>query len=97
MATKGDVQKLAALARIEVADADLDAFVTEFDAIIAYVGQLEQFELTPEVTKEKPELRNVMRPDTTPHETGKYTEKIVAQFPAKKGDALSVRQIISHD
>ncbi|MEK7604303.1 MAG: Asp-tRNA(Asn)/Glu-tRNA(Gln) amidotransferase subunit GatC [Patescibacteria group bacterium] len=96
MATTDEVKKLAALARITVPEAELEQFTQEFDAIIAYVGQLEQLELA-QVADEKPPLRNVMRPDEKPHEAGQYTEKIVEQFSARKGDALSVKQIISHD
>lgn len=96
MATKEDVKKLAALARIEISEAELEKFTKEFDAILAYVGQLEKLEL-PKDLREKPALRNVMRADENPHETGKYTEKIAAQFPKREGDALVVKQIISHD
>ena len=96
MATKEDVQKLAALARIEIGEAELENFTKEFDAILAYVGQLEKLEL-PKDLREKPALRNVMREDGEPHEAGKYTEKIVEQFPQKEGGALVVKQIISHD
>ena len=39
------VKKLAALARIRVGDAELDKFTSEFDAILAYIGQLEKLEL----------------------------------------------------
>lgn len=94
MATAEEVKKLAALARIEVADAELEKFTQEFDAILAYVGQLEA--LTLPAVEEVPPLRNVMRPDVDPHAPGKYTEKLAEQFPARAGDALLVKQVISH-
>lgn len=90
------VKKLAALARISVSDTDLEQFTAEFDSIIAYMGQLETLELE-KAGSEKPVNRNVLRADGEPHESGKYTEVIAAQFPKRKGDALSVKQIISHD
>ena len=96
MATKEDVQKLAALARIRVEDSELEKFTSEFDAILAYVGQLEKLELS-SVGNEKPALRNVMREDGEPHAGGAYTEKLAEQFPQREGDALSVKQIIQHD
>ena len=96
MATVEDVKKLAALARIKVADAELEKFTSEFDAILAYIGQLEKLEL-PKGRGTKPVLRNVMREDGEPHASGMYTEKLAGQFPAREGDALSVKQIISHD
>jgi aspartyl/glutamyl-tRNA(Asn/Gln) amidotransferase C subunit len=96
MATKEDVQKLAALARISISDAELVKFTNEFDAILGYIGQLEALEL-PKTGEEKPLLRNVMREDGEPHAAGEFTEKIAGQFPARSGDALSVKQIIKHD
>ncbi len=96
MATTEEVRKLAALARIKIGDAELEKFTGEFDAILAYIGQLEKLEL-PKKGSTKPELRNVMRADGEPHATGVYTEKLAAQFPASEGNALSVKQIITHD
>ncbi len=96
MATTEDVKKLAALARIRVEDSELEKFTSEFDAILDYVGQLEKLEL-PKGEKVKPTLRNVMRVDGEPHAAGKYTEKLAEQFPARDGDALVVKQIITHD
>lgn len=97
MATAEEVKKLAALARIKIDDAELDKFTGEFDAILAYVGQLEKLELPDAATMEKPLLRNVMRADGEPHASGTYTEKLTEQFPAREGNALVVKQIISHD
>jgi len=96
MATTEDVKKLAALARIRVEDADLEKFTSEFDAILAYVGQLEKLEL-PAGLDEKPALRNVMRQDTEPYSAHTYTEKLTEQFSAREGDALAVKQIITHE
>ena len=96
MATAEEVKKLAALARIRVEDAELEKFTSEFDAILSYIGKLEKLEL-PKGNGGKPALRNVMREDGEPHAPGVYTEKLAEQFPAREGDALSVKQIISHD
>lgn len=102
MATTEEVRKLAALARIKVEDNELEKFTSEFDAILEYVGQLEKLDLPQgDAMRNKPVLRNVMREDAPPaggpHEPGSYTEKIAEQFPAREGDALSVKQIITHD
>ena len=91
------VKKLAALARIRVADAELQKFTSEFDAILAYIGQLEKLKLPQGLKEEKPRMRNVMREDGLPHASGAYTEKLAEQFPAREGNALSVKQIISHE
>jgi len=99
-------EKLAALARITVKDAALEKFTREFDAILAYVGQLERLEIKENVQDGgnvgngalgSGTLRNVMREDGEPHAPGTYTEKLVAQFPASENNALVVKQIIKHD
>ncbi len=94
MATTEDVKKLAALARLSVSEEALPKLATEFDAILAYVSQLD--ELT--VAKKLPLLpyTNVFRADEHAHESGIYTEKLAEQFPAREGDYLSVKQIVSH-
>ena len=97
MATVEEVQKLAGLARIKIEDADLEKFTSEFDAILAYVGQLEKLDLPTGSAGEKPLTRNVMRVDGKPHAPGAFTEKVTEHFPAREGNALVVQQIISHD
>ena len=96
MATKEEVLKLAALARIEVKEEELEKFTKEFDAILAYVGQLDSLDVGG-AGKEAPALRNVMREDGEPHAAGEFTKKLAAQFPAKEGDALMVKQVITHE
>ena len=97
MATTEEVKKLAALARITIDEADLAKFTSEFDAILAYVGQLEKLDLPTDLTGEKQPNRNVMRVEGEPHATGFFTEKIAEQFPAREGDSLVVKQIVTHE
>lgn len=101
MATAEEVKKLAALARIKVGDDELEKFTSEFDAILAYVGQLEKLELAPagggSASGGKPPMRNVMRADGEPRAARAYTEKLAEQFPTRERDALLVKQIISHE
>lgn len=96
MATVEEVKKLAALARVTIDDAELEKFTGEFDAILAYVGQLESLQI-PDFGLRTPELRNVMREDDEPHATGAYTDKLVAQFPVSENNALVTKKIINHD
>ncbi len=97
MATTEEVKKLAVLARVTISDAELEKFTGEFDAILAYVGQLESLEISADIKEEKPALRNVLREDGIPTPAGANTEKLTAQFPEREGDYLVVKQIISHD
>ncbi len=95
MITTEEIKKLAALTRISISDEELSSFTKDFDAIIGYMNQFEKLDLQ-KVSEEKPLLRNVMREDRDPHKGGIYTKKLVAQFPKKERDYLSVKQIISH-
>ena len=97
MATREEVQKLAGLARISIKDSEVDTFTKEFDAILTYVGQLERMEIPSGAETKLPPLRNVMRDDGEPRAPGEYTEKLTEQFPEREGNALVVKQIISHD
>lgn len=95
-ATPEDVRRLAALARIEVADADLERFAAEFDAVLAYVGKLDELTI-PDQERVLAPVRNVFRKDEVTVAPGSYTEALASQFPQREGDSLSVKQIISHD
>lgn len=95
-ATGEDVKRLAALARVDVPEADLERFAAEFDSILAYVGKLDELTL-PEAGLEVPPLHNVLRTDGGEYESGTWTDALVAQFPQKEGNSLSVKKIISHD
>ena len=97
MATSEDVEKLAALARIKVSPEELPKFTEEFDAIIAYVGQLDSLALPADLKNNKPALRNVLREDADPTPPETWTEKLASAFPAREGDALVVKQIIQND
>lgn len=91
-----DIKKLAALARIRVADEALPKLAKEIDGILAYVGQLESLSISGDEAS-APRLRNVLRDDAHPTPAGTHTEKLAAAFPAREGNSLKVKQIISHD
>lgn len=97
MAGIEEVKKLAALARIRIDEDALPTFAKEFDAILAYVGQLEKLSIPKESLMEQSVPRNVFRDDGEPTPSGTYTEKLVEQFPEREGNYLVVKQIIAHD
>jgi aspartyl/glutamyl-tRNA(Asn/Gln) amidotransferase C subunit len=100
MATAEEVKKLAALARIRVPEAELDKFTKEFDAILAYVGQLATLvvDKSPDAAAASREkLVNVFREDANATPAGTWTEKLAAAFPEREDDYLVVKQIIKHD
>jgi aspartyl-tRNA(Asn)/glutamyl-tRNA(Gln) amidotransferase subunit C len=96
MSTPDEVTKLAALARIDVSEEDVQTFAKEFDAILAYVGKIEALSVSGEADT-RPVVRNVMRKDAGAHEAAEYTKRLVAQFPEQDENYLKVKKIISHD
>ena len=91
------VKKLAALARLDIPEDKLGAFAAEFDGILKYVGQLDSLSLDTAGAPAVPATHNVFRADGEPHAAGQHTEAIAAQFPAREGDSLKVKQIIVND
>jgi aspartyl/glutamyl-tRNA(Asn/Gln) amidotransferase C subunit len=92
------VLNLAKLARIDLEDGEAESLSREFDAILGYVGEIKNagFKIQDSGFKNKEEfsVRNVMREDLSPHESGIYTEKILAQAPAREGNYLKVKKIL---
>ena len=88
-----DVKALADLARIEMPEDELKKLKKELPEILAFVETIQGADVS-EIER-NPALRNVMREDGEPHESGIYTEKILAQAPAQKDGRLVVKQVIS--
>jgi aspartyl-tRNA(Asn)/glutamyl-tRNA(Gln) amidotransferase subunit C len=96
MERQDEVRKLAALARIEVTDEEVEKFAKEFDDILAYVGKIEGLQVSGEPDR-LPRVRNVLREDARTHEAGAHTEALRNQFPDREGNSLKVKQIVSYD
>lgn len=89
------VLKLANLARIEISDAEAESLSHEFESILGYVSEVKSAGVEAgESLQTNFALKNVMREDNNPHESGLYTEKILAQAPEREGDYLKVKKIL---
>lgn len=97
----GTVERLAALARISIPDNRKEALAAEFESVLAYIGQLDELSLSvkenSDGTPVLPPLHNVFRDDADPYAPGTWTKEIIDAFPAKAGNTLSVKKILSHD
>ncbi len=91
--SKVDVAALAKLARIEVSEAEIKKLEGEIPEILAFVEVIQGVETGKEA--DAPGLRNVMRADENPHEPGEYTEALLSAAPARKGNYVAVKQVIS--
>lgn len=90
---KDDVLKLATLARIEVSDAEATELAGDMENILAYVGQVNDLDLTEEDGETGP-IFNVMREDNNAHESGLYTEDLLQAAPEREGDYIKVKKIL---
>lgn len=88
-----DIRALAKLARLEVSDAEVAKLEKEIPEILKFVEAIQKADVSG--VPETKSLRNVMRADENPHETGKYTEALLKAAPARAGDRVAVKQVIS--
>lgn len=91
--TLEDVNKLAALARIEMSDAEKQEFLENMESILGYVDQIKNATVdgaTPEIGM----VRNVMREDDNADESGAFTDRILAEMPDTQDGYLKVKQIL---
>ena len=98
MTTKEEIKKLSELARLDLSLEDEEKYIKDFDSILGYIDQLSKA-VTESGKKEKDlaELRNVMREDGEPHETGLYTEQILTNMPTTEKGYLKVKKILKQE
>ena len=88
-----DVKALAALARLDVAEPELESLKKDLVAIVGFVDAIQK--ASTHVVAKEPTLKNMMREDGEPHETGMYTEALLKNAPAQKEGRLVVKQVVS--
>jgi len=94
-----DVEHLAGLARIAVSDDEKKILQHDLEEILAYVSTIKEGVHghtggTGNTQRGLGELHNVMREDSEPHESGIFTEDILAQTPVCEGNRVSVKKIL---
>ena len=95
MISKEEVLNLAALARLKLSDAEVEALGKDISDILEYVGQVNSIEGAAQ--DKKPPLRNVMREDRGREPADPLSgkeEALRSAFPTREGDYNSVRKII---
>ena len=89
-----DIRALAKLARLEISDEEVAKLEREIPPILSFVETIQR--ASGDVLKKgDPALRNVMRDDDHPDESGVYTEDLLADAPTKKDNQIVVKQVIS--
>jgi aspartyl-tRNA(Asn)/glutamyl-tRNA(Gln) amidotransferase subunit C len=90
---KVNVKALAGLARLEVSDEELTKLEKEIPDILEFVETIQSANVGAEARS--PELRNVMRADENPHESGMYTERLLKAAPKEEGNRVVVKQVVT--
>lgn len=88
-----DVKALADLARLEVTPEELLRLEKELPSILQFVKTIQ--DVAGETRSGLPAMRNVMRDDNNPHESGKYTEALLTAAPGRKGNHVVVKQVLT--
>lgn len=94
-----DVKKLANLARMDMDDTEMESVAKDFDAILAYVGQVQEVSKAKNIEFDinKPEdyfLHNVMREDIPTNNRGEFKDRIIKEMPDTEKGYLKVKQIL---
>ena len=93
MISRADVEHVARLARLGLADAEIDQMVGQLSRILEAIGKLQEVD-TSSVgpTAQVIELENVMRDDVARDGIGR--EQALAQAPLREGPLLRVPVIL---
>ena len=92
-APKVDIKALADLVRLDISDAEVAKLEKEIPDILKFVEQIQA--VASDVKPTSPELRNVIRADENPHETGMYTGKLLAAAPKSEDGRVVVKQVVT--
>ncbi|MBU4480299.1 Asp-tRNA(Asn)/Glu-tRNA(Gln) amidotransferase subunit GatC [Patescibacteria group bacterium] len=88
-----DIEKLAELARIEMSQEEKEKILGEMDSILGFIDQIQKADVN--ITeREAGDIRNIMREDENPHESGKYTEDILREVPKTREGYIEVKKIL---
>jgi len=88
-----EIENLAKLCRIELSDNEKKELLGEMDAILDFVNQIQKVKIS-DKEKDIGRLKNIMRNDESPHESGKYTDAILTMAPKTEEGYFKVKKIL---
>lgn len=100
--TVEELDNLSALARITIAPEEKEKMLTDVQAILGYISEINDVSYSAEasrdeqgeLTRGEESVYNVVREDVTTHPTGSNTDAILADAPAVKDGYLKVEQVL---
>lgn len=91
--TSVDIRALAKLARLDVTDEEVMKLEKEIPSILGFVDTIQKADVSDDTPESH--VRNVMRDDSNPIESGVHTETLLSAAPAREGDYVAVKQVIT--
>ena len=92
--SRDDIVKLAALARLDLSDAEVTEFTAELGEILHYVEQLQDIDVAGlRPTNQVTGLTNVMRDDQI-HDYGYQPSDLLQNVPQVEKDQIKVKRMI---
>ncbi|PIR82622.1 hypothetical protein COU20_01530 [Candidatus Kaiserbacteria bacterium CG10_big_fil_rev_8_21_14_0_10_59_10] len=99
--TQVDIESLAKLARLEVSNEERSRMEEDIPAIVEFVETIQKAEADAPPSAGSTGsphshigLQNVMREDENPHESGKFTERMLSGAPKVVDGRVAVRQVL---
>lgn len=90
--TELELDNLSKLARIDIAPAEKAQMLTDMQAILGYISEINSIE--GELTRGEEDVFNVVREDVVTHLTGSKTQAILANAPKVKDGYVEVEQVL---
>lgn len=98
MINREEVKNLAALARLELPEAEIEELRRDLESILGYVADLQvKAEDLPAAISVRSLSDNTLRRDAVPHPAGIYTERLLAASPESRNGYLVVKPIFPSD
>ncbi len=94
---KEEILKLGNMARIAITDDEAEALSDDIDAVLSYVGVVNEITADVAVTKKVGAVHNVFREDEVTVEPGSYTKVLMAEAPKVRKERLEVKKILNTD
>ena len=96
MISKEEVIKIANLARLELSEPEMEKMQKDLAGILDYIDQLNKVDVSGiEIEEVESVLENVLREDMPVSQTPETIEKMLAQAPAREGNHLKVKEILT--
>lgn len=93
---KEDLEHLARLSRLALTEEEKEHFAKEVEGVLSYVSDIQKAAGDLDAAPKAGVLRNVMREDAHPHESGAHTEELLSASKNRKDGYIKVKKILGN-